>query len=124
MTAKKTEKSEKASDDAEMDESKLPFPRATIVNMVRKNLDQNKQIKGRVKDEMNIWLGKLVEKLSKKMNSYPYTYVDYGMFKDAISVYEQMEEIEDEKERIIKYLDKIKADLEMLEKEVDKKFKL
>ena len=115
-------KIEQADDEEEMDESKLPFPRATIVNMVRKHLDPGKQIKGRVKDEMNIWLGDLVEKIAKKMNSYPYTYVDYGMFKEAVRTYEQLEEIEHEKERIVTYLEKMKADIEMLEREIDKKF--
>lgn len=107
----------------EMPQEKLPFPKATIVNMIRKNIKPGKQIKGRVKDEMNLWLGRLVEKIAKRMDAHPYTYVDYEMFKEAVSIYEQMEEIEAERERIIKYLEKIKADCESLEREVDRKFK-
>lgn len=107
-----------------VDERELPFPRATIVNMMRQYIDKGKQIKGPVKDEMNIWLGKLVEKLAKKMNAHPYTYVDLAMFNEAIKTYEQLEEVEMERERIIKYMEKIKADLDMLEREVDKKFKV
>ena len=53
-----------------IEESKLPFPRATVVNMMRQYLDDGKQIKGQVKDEMNIWLGKMVERLTKKMNGH------------------------------------------------------
>lgn len=104
--------------------AKFPFPRSVIVRLVRKNIDKGKQIKGRVKDECNWWLGDLVAKIARKMNAHPYSYVDYGMFKDAISTYEKLEEIEHEKERIIKHLEKIKADIEMLEREVDKKFSL
>ncbi|MFH1239927.1 MAG: hypothetical protein V1672_01815 [Candidatus Diapherotrites archaeon] len=107
-----------------VDESKLPFPRATIVNMMRKHLSPGKQIKGQVKDEMNIWLGKMVERISKKMDSYPYTYVDYSMFKEAVETYEKVQDIELEKERIIKYLEKIKADCDSLAREVDRKFQL
>ncbi len=107
-----------------VDEAKLPFPRATIVNMMRKHLEHGKQIKGQVKDEMNIWLGKIVERVTKKMNDYPYTYVDYGMFKEAIETYETVQDIEMEKERIIKYLEKIKADCDSLAREVDRKFQL
>ena len=44
----------------ELPEDKLPFPRATVVNQMRKYLDSGKQIKGQVKDEMNIWLGKII----------------------------------------------------------------
>ena len=107
-----------------VDESKLPFPRATIVNMMRKHLSPGKQIKGQVKDEMNIWLGKIVERVTKKMDSYPYTYVDYSMFKEAVETYEKVQDIEQEKIRIITYLEKIKADCDSLAREVDRKFQL
>jgi len=100
----------------------LPFPRATVTNMMRQYLDPGKQIKGRVKVEMNKWLGHMVEKISQEMNSYPYTYVDHSMFKDAVDKYTKLEEIADERDRILKYLDKIKSDCEFLETEVRKKF--
>ena len=100
----------------------LPFPRATVTNMIRQYLDPGKQIKGRVKTEMNKWLGHMVEKISQEMNSYPYTYVDHSMFKDAVDKYTKLEEIADERDRILKYLEKIKSDCEFLEKEVKKKF--
>lgn len=108
----------------EIDESKLPFPRATIVNMMRKHLTQGKQIKGRVKTEMNLWLGKMVERLAKKMDSYPYTYIDGSMFREAIEPYEQLQEIEREKERIIKQLESIRAECDVLINEVDRQFVL
>ena len=111
-------------DEEEMDESKLPFPRATIVNMLRKHLDSGKQIKGQVKNEMNIWLGKMVERIAKKMNNYPYTYVDGSMFREATETYENVQDIEKEKERIIKQLESIKAACDVLINEVDRKFRL
>lgn len=105
-------------------EESLPFPKATIVNMMRKHLDSGKQIKGQVKIEMNKWLGKMVERITKKMNALPYTYIDHSMFKDAIDTYEKIQDIEDERDRIIKYLEKIKSDCELLEREVERKFEL
>ncbi len=105
-----------------MDESKLPFPRATIVNMLRKNLSQGKQIKGQVKDQMNIWLAKMVERIAKKMDSHPYTYVDGAMLRDAVEPYENIQDIEKEKERIIKQLESVKAACDVLISEVDRKF--
>jgi hypothetical protein len=108
----------------EADDLNLPFPKATIVNMLRKNLDKGKQIKGQVKVEMNLWLGKMVERVAKKMNSHPYTYVDGSMFWDAIEAYENVSEIELEKERIIKELEAIKAACDVLISEVDRKFVL
>ena len=113
-----------AEEEGALDEKDLPFPRATIVNMMRQYLGPGKQIKGQVKDEMNIWLGKMVERITKKMNEHPYTYVDYSMFQDAIETYEKIQDIEIEKERIIKRLEAIKADCEVLQREVDRKFNL
>lgn len=104
------------------DDDKLPFPRATIVNMLRKYLDPGKQIKGQVKREMNIWLAKMVERVAQKMNSHPYTYVDGSMFREAVETYENVQDIEKEKERIIKQLEVVKAACDVLINEVDRKF--
>ena len=105
-----------------VDEGRLPFPRATVVNMMRKYLTQGKQIKGQVKDEMNIWLGKMVERISTKLNAYPYSYVDGAMLREATEPYENLQDIEKEKERIIKQLESIKAACDVLILEVDRKF--
>jgi hypothetical protein len=111
-----------SSDDEELPDEKLPFPKATIVNMVRKNLSSGKQIKGTVKNEMNLWLGRIVERISKKLDAYPYSYVDLSMLREAIEPYENMQDIEKEKERIIKQLESIKAACDVLILEVDRKF--
>ena len=92
--------------------------------MMRKHIGPGKQIKGRVKNEMNVWLGKIVERVTKKMDAYPYTYIDGSMFRDAIEPYEQMQEIEKEKERIVKQLESIKAECDVLISEVDREFVL
>ena len=106
----------------EIPQDKLPFPKATIVNMLRKHLSKGKQIKGQVKDELNIWLGKVVERTAKKMDSHPYAYVDGAMLREAIEPYENMDDIEKEKERIIKQLESVKAACDVLINEVDRKF--
>ena len=110
-------------EEEEIPEDKLPFPRATIVNMLRRHLSRGKQIKGQVKDEMNVWLGKMVERIAKKMDSHPYAYVDGGMLREAIELYETVQEIELEKERIINQLESIKAACDVLISEVDRKFR-
>ena len=100
----------------------LPFPRATIVNMLRENLDKGKQIKGQVKVELNIWLAKMLKRVAAKMNAHPYSYVDGSMFREAVETYENVQDIEKEKERIIKQLESIKAACDVLINEVDRKF--
>ncbi len=110
-------------EEVENDRDDLPFPKATIINMLRKHLSSGKQIKGQVKDEMNLWLGKMVKRIAKKMDSHPYAYVDGGMLRDAIEPYETVQEIELEKERIVKQLESIKAACDILISEVDRKFR-
>ncbi|MBN2127160.1 MAG: hypothetical protein JW703_02075 [Candidatus Diapherotrites archaeon] len=109
-------------DEEEMPDDKLPFPKATIVNMLRKHLRSGKQIKGTVKNEMNLWLGKMVERIAKKLDAHPYSYVDGSMLRDAIEPYENIQDIEIEKERIIKQLEVVKAACDVLINEVDRKF--
>jgi len=118
-----TPETAKVEEESQIDEDKLPFPRATIVNMLRKHLSDGKQIKGQVKDEMNVWLGKMVERIAKKMDSHPYSYVDGGMLREAVEPYETVQEIELEKERIIKQLESVKAACDVLISEVDRKFR-
>ncbi len=106
----------------ELDDDKLPFPNATVVRLMRKNLDKHKQIKGIVKREMNLFLGRIVETVCKKMNGYEYSYVDYGMFKQAVETFENIQTIELEKMKIIKNLEKIKAECDCLIDDVERKF--
>lgn len=104
------------------DDEKLPFPNARVVRLMRESLDTNKQIKSVVKKEMNLFLGRIVQTICKKMNEFDYSYVDYGMFKQSIETFENIQTIELEKIRIIKALEKIKADCDVLVNDVERKF--
>jgi len=106
------------------DEEKLPFPKATITNKLRQELEEGKTIKGPVKKGLNIWLGKIVERVSKKMDTYPYAYIDRSMFKDSIETYEAVGEIELEKERIIQQMESMKTVCDILTMEVERKFRI
>jgi hypothetical protein len=102
----------------------LPFPKATITNKLRQFLSSDKTIKGPVKRGLNVWMGSIVERVSKKMDSYPYPYIDRSMFKDAIEPYEAVGEIELEKERIIQQMESIKTACDLLNMEIERKFKM
>jgi hypothetical protein len=114
----------KSAIDLSLEEDKLPFPKATITNKLRSCLDDGKTIKGPVKRGLNVWLGRTVALVSKKMDSFPYPYIDRSMFKDAIEPYEAISEIELEKERIIQQMESIKTVCEILTSEVNRKFKM
>ena len=101
------------------DESKFPFPRATITKLVRKNVSKGKQIKGTVKDEMNFWVAQMVERIAKKMNSQPYTFVNYEMLKDAIAAYEDIQGINKQREELVKKMNSIKNDCDAVINQLD-----
>ena len=65
------------------------MPNAGVVRLLRKHLSKRKQIKKRVKVELNLWLGSLVKAIEKKLDSYPYTYVDYSMLQAELKEFEK-----------------------------------
>jgi hypothetical protein len=58
------------------------------------------------------------------MNEKPYTSVDLQTIKEAIKVYNDVEEMEKEKERILASLEKIKQDCDALIRDLDRRFKV
>ncbi len=102
----------------------LPFPMAPIVRLMKKNLDKEKLIKKSVKEEMNKWLADMCEKVTKEMNKAPYASVDLHTFKDAIKLYNDIEHMEKDKQRILVSLEKIKQDCDALIRDLDRKFKI
>ncbi len=108
----------------EIDDEKLglPFPTAPIVRVMKSNLDEHKLIRRQVKEQMNLWLGKICAEVSKDMNQSPYPTVDVPLFKQSIRKYENVEELKREKERIVVALQKIKLDCDSLMRDLDHKF--
>jgi hypothetical protein len=107
-----------------LEQEQLPFPKATITNKLRRFLGDGKTIKGPVKRGLNVWLGSIVERVSKKMDSFPYPYIDRSMFKEAIEPYEAVGEIELEKERIIQQMESMRTACDLLIIEIERKFRI
>ncbi len=103
---------------------KLAFPTAPIVRLMKQNLDKDKLIKKEVKDGMNKWLTKMCVAVTKKMNEKPYTTVDISTFKEAVQVYNDLEQMEKEKKRVVVHLEKIKEDCDALIRDLDRRFKV
>ena len=103
---------------------KLPFAKNEVTRLMRENLDADKMIKDRVKVEMNRFLYSVLENVCSQLNEYPYTTVDYGMFKECIYPYTNIEKINQEKERILTHLDAIKADCDALAVDVERSMRL
>ena len=104
------------------EEIELPFPQAPIVRVIESNLDDHKLVRREVKEQMNVWLGKICAGISSEMNKSPYPTISLPMFKQAIQKYENVNELKKEKERIIAALQKIKLDCDSLMRDLDHKF--
>jgi len=115
---------EQEGQEEEQEEEGLPFAKAEVVRLMKQNLDSDKMIRERVKVEMNKFLGDVLEKVCKQLNEYPYTTIEYEMLKESIYPYKNVERINEEKERILKHLDAIKADCDALSLDVRKTLKL
>lgn len=102
----------------------LPFAKAEVVRLMKRNLDKDKMIRERVKVEMNKFLGEVLERVCEQLNDYPYTTIEYEMLKESIYPYTNIKRINEEKFRILKHLEAIKADCDALTMDVKKSLKL
>ena len=102
----------------------LPFAKAEVVRLMKKNLDDDKMIRDRVKEEMNRFLHSILVNVCQQLNDYPYTTIDYEMFKECIYPYTNINRINQEKEMILMHLDAIKADCDALSMDVEKTLKI
>jgi hypothetical protein len=69
---------------------------------------------------MNKWLGDMCAQVSKEMNKFPYVMMHLNEFKEAKRVYEDLENFQKEKDRILAHMDAIKKDIEKLERDLGK----
>jgi hypothetical protein len=103
---------------------KLPFAKNEVYRLMKLNLDSDRMIKDRVKVEMNRFLYSILVNVCRQLNEYPYTTIDYEMFKECIYPYTNIEKINEEKQRILMHLDAIKADCDALAMDVERSLKL
>ncbi len=95
----------------EVDESKLPFPNAPIVRVMREEIDDDKIISKRVKEEMNKWLAEMCRDISKELNKSPYKKIEGDDFSGAVQKYRQFDELHREKEKIRRGLQRVIEDV-------------
>lgn len=116
------ESSVEAEEISEEDESKFAFAMAPVVRVMKNELDKDKMIRSRVKEEMNLWLERVCRKVTQQMNKSEYTMVELDDFKTAIEPYEMIDDVEQERYRIVATMEKIKQDCDSLIRDVNRKF--
>ena len=102
----------------------MPFARAEILRLMKENLSEDKQIRERVKVEMNKFLYSILADVCKELDKYPYTTIDYEMLRECIYPYTNIKNINQEKMRILAHLNAIKSDCDALTMDVQKTLKL
>jgi len=122
---KEEQKEEKLQETEESDEDidvkeKLAFPTAAVVRVMKRKLDKEKMIRKEVKVSMNKWLEKMCLNVAKEMNKFPYVVMNLNEFKEGVRVYEDLENFDREKKRILAHLDAMKKDIERLERDLGK----
>ena len=105
-------------------DEELLFAKNEVVRLMKMFLDDDKMIKEQVKVEMNKFLGRVLQSVCEQLNEYPYTTIDYEMFKESVYPYENIKRINQEKERILVHLNSIKADCDALSMDVEKTLRL
>ena len=116
---------EKSNKDIEKnEEEKLPFARAEILRLMKENLSEDKQIRERVKVEMNNFLYSILVDVCRELDKYPYTTIDYEMLKECIYPYTNIKQINQERMRILMHLNAIKSDCDALAMDVEKTLRL
>lgn len=107
---------------SEEEAAKFVFAMSPVVRVMKEELDKDKIVRRRVKEEMNLWLEKLCRKIARRMNQSEYTVVELDDFKTAIEPYELIEDVEGERHRIVATLEKVKQDCDSLLRDVNRKF--
>lgn len=111
-------------EETQEEDEKLPFAKAEVVRLMKQHLDDDKMIRERVKVEMNKFLGDVLENVCRELNKYPYSTVEYEMLKESTYPYTNITRINEEKERILKHLEAIKADCDALSMDVKATLKI
>ncbi|MGL4668993.1 MAG: hypothetical protein ACRCVG_00145 [Methanobacteriaceae archaeon] len=124
MGDEEAESNEESNEESEEDDDSLPFAKAEVVRLMKKNLDSDKMIRERVKVEMNKFLGDVLKNVCEQLNEYPYTTIEYEMLTESTYPYTNIKRINQEKERILLHLDAIKADCDALSADVKKTLKI
>lgn len=100
-----------------------PFTKARVVRIIKQNAPDH-MISWRVKNAMNFWLGQMAKNVAKKMGKTRYATLDLDDFNEAIKRYQIADELDEEKERLIKGLEKVQLDIEALKRDIERRIQI
>ena len=98
----------------------LPFPHARVKDILKSKLKEGTYIKKKAAIDLNLWLGKLAEKIAEEAGKTKNAYVDADDINRITRKYEEIEQIEKEKSRIRAHLNAIKEDIDRLLEDLER----
>ena len=87
------------------EEARLPFPTAAVVRIMKANMDREKMVRKEVKVEMN---------------RFPYVMMGLNELKEGRRVFEDLENFDKDKKRILAHFEAIRHDIAKLERDLGK----
>ncbi|MFB6265569.1 MAG: hypothetical protein ABEI07_00620 [Candidatus Nanohaloarchaea archaeon] len=104
----------------EVDKDDLAFPHSRIVNMVRDETKEGQYVRKSVYHGLNLLLGNIAEDIIDNLVETDAAYIEKHDLDRAARKYENIEEVMEEKERIIKHLRALQEDVNKLARDIEK----
>lgn len=114
------EEQDTAQQETHEDDENKPFTNARVDRLMRKALSKKLMIRGKVRDAMNDFLGEIGSKTTKEMGQTEYAYIEMDDFMNATEKYKKAEYLDEEKQRIVASLEKLKLDINALIRDLER----
>lgn len=99
----------------------LPLPMAPVTRLVKSQIG-DKMVSSKVKVAVNKFLGEVASSVAKEMGQTRYPMIEMDDFLRATKPYTYAKEMQAEKERVVKELDAMRAKIESMIQEFQRKF--
>jgi hypothetical protein len=97
----------------------LPFTHARIKRMIREEAAEGQYVRSNVYYGLNLLLGEIAQEIIDNMMETDAAYVEKHHLDQAAKKYEKVENIIKEKERAVRKLEALSADVEKLSREIN-----
>ncbi len=112
MEESKAEKETPPKEESEI--ANLPFPHARVKDIIKSKLKPGTYIKKKAAINLNLWLGKVTDKIAEELSETEKAYVDGEDVNRVVGKFDAVDEIEKEKKRISLHLNALKEDINRL----------
>ncbi|MDY6778303.1 MAG: hypothetical protein SVU32_06545 [Candidatus Nanohaloarchaea archaeon] len=103
----------------DVDKDDLAFPHSRIVDMVRSETGEGQYVRKEVYHGINLLLGQIAEEIIDNLVETDEAYIEKSDLDRAARKYERIEDILEEKERVVKHLRSLEADVNKLARDVE-----